>query len=122
MTERDRREEQLRREEEERQRRGAEEPRPTTRASADAGGGTSWPSVVLRWLTALGAGLILSGIIGGSEPHRQSGQRHAAQLPEKRPAELGAIFTVSGLLALLFMFVGGAAGGAWGARTGRRRP
>ncbi len=38
MTEKDRREEQLRREEEERQRRGAEEPRPTTRALADAGG------------------------------------------------------------------------------------
>ena len=38
VTERDRREEQLRREEEERQRRGAEEPRPTTRASADASG------------------------------------------------------------------------------------
>jgi hypothetical protein len=35
---------------------------------------------------------------------------------------LGTILTVSGLLALLFPFIGGAIGGAWGARTGRRRP
>jgi amino acid transporter len=35
---------------------------------------------------------------------------------------LGTILTVSGVLALLFPFIGGAIGGAWGARTGRRRP
>jgi hypothetical protein len=35
---------------------------------------------------------------------------------------LGTILTVSGILALLFPFIGGAIGGAWGARTGRRRP
>ncbi len=33
-----------------------------------------------------------------------------------------ALSAVSGILVLLFPFVGGAIGGAWGARTGRRRP
>ena len=35
---------------------------------------------------------------------------------------LGAILTVSGILALLFPFIGGALGGARGASVGRRRP
>ncbi len=35
---------------------------------------------------------------------------------------LGTILTLSGLLALLFPFVGGALGGARGATVGRRRP
>jgi MFS family permease len=35
---------------------------------------------------------------------------------------LGTILSVSGLLALLFTFIGGALGGARGAATGRRRP
>ena len=34
-------------------------------ASSDADRGTSWLSVILGWLTALGAGLILSGIVSG---------------------------------------------------------
>jgi hypothetical protein len=34
----------------------------------------------------------------------------------------GLILSVSGVLALLFPFVGGAIGGLWGARTGTRRP
>ncbi len=38
------------------------------------------------------------------------------------PQNLGTILTVSGILALLVPFVGGAIGGAWGAKTGRRRP
>lgn len=40
-----------------------EEPRATHRYS-EADRGTSWLSVVFGWLTALGAGLILSGIVG----------------------------------------------------------
>ncbi len=43
-------------------------------------------------------------------------------LPSDAPQNLGTIFTVSGILALLFPFIGGAIGGAWGAKTGRRRP
>ncbi len=35
---------------------------------------------------------------------------------------LGTILTVSGILALLFPFIGGALGGARGASVGRRRP
>ncbi len=35
---------------------------------------------------------------------------------------LGTILTVSGILALLFPFIGGAIGGAWGTDTRRRRP
>jgi hypothetical protein len=35
---------------------------------------------------------------------------------------LGTILSISGILALLVPFVGGAIGGAWGARTGRDRP
>jgi hypothetical protein len=35
---------------------------------------------------------------------------------------LGTILTVSGILALLFPFVGGALGGARGASVGQRRP
>ena len=161
--------------------------------------GTSWVSVILGLLTALGAGLILSGIVGaivgailgtGSATQSaaeggaasligllitlllafliggyaagrmasRSGLKHGllvallyllitivlallgaaigtdlinfagVTLPEvpsgveqEAPQSLGAILTVSGILALLLPFVGGAIGGAWGARTGRRR-
>jgi hypothetical protein len=33
-----------------------------------------------------------------------------------------ALSAISGILILIFPFIGGAIGGAWGARTGRRRP
>jgi hypothetical protein len=162
--------------------------------------GTSWVSVVLGWLAALGAGLILSGIVGavvgailGAGGVRQSateggmsglvgllitlllafliggyaagrmasrsGVKHGllvalvyllvtivlallgaaiganlinlsgVTLPEvpsgvqqQAPQNLGSILTGAGILALLLPFVGGAIGGAWGVRTGRRRP
>ena len=164
--------------------------------------GTSWLSVILGWLTALGAGLILSGIvsgivgaifgsagrqgiteggttaligllitllvafiIGGYAAGRMAarqGLKHGLLVPllaivvtlvlaivggllgvsfidqlsgitlpqsaqqsaqQAAPEQgLGTILTVSGILALLFPFIGGAIGGLWGARTGRRRP
>ena len=159
--------------------------------------GTSWVSVVLGWLAALGAGLILSGIvsgivgaifgttgrqgimeggttalvgllitlllaflIGGYTAGRmasRSGLKHGLLVPllalvvtlvlavvggvlgvsfidqlsgvtlpqgaqQQAPQNLGTILTVSGILALLFPFIGGALGGLWGARTGSRRP
>jgi hypothetical protein len=167
--------------------------------------GTSWLSVVLGWLTALGAGLILSGIvsgivgaifgsagrqgiteggttaligllitlllaflIGGYAAGRMAarqGLKHGLLVPllavvvtlvlaivggllgvsfidqlsgvtlpqgaqnaqqsaqQAAPQQgLGTILTVSGILALLFPFIGGALGGILGARTGRRRP
>jgi len=40
----------------------------------------------------------------------------------KQPQNLGMILSLSGILALLVPFVGGALGGAWGAKTGRARP
>ncbi len=164
--------------------------------------GTSWISVVLGWLAALGASLILSGIvaavvggilaalgvgdgatgggisglvgllltlliaffIGGYAAGRmagRSGLKHGLLVPllalvvtlvlaivggalgasfidqlsgvtlpgpagraaQSVPQQgLGTILTVSGLLALLFPFIGGALGGARGAGVGRRRP
>ena len=161
--------------------------------------GTSWTSVILGLLTALGAGLILSGIVGaivgailgtGSATQSaaeggaasligllitlllafliggyaagrmasRSGVKHGllvallylliaivlvllgaaigtdlinfsgVTMPEvpsgvqqEAPQSLGAILTGAGILALLLPFIGGAIGGAWGARTGRRR-
>jgi hypothetical protein len=167
--------------------------REAERERTEADLGTSWASVVLGWLAALGAGLILSGIvgailgvggpaasatesgvagligllitlllaflIGGYAAGRmtsRSGVKHGLLvallalvvtmvlaivgailgvslignlagvtlpgLPGDAPQNLGTIFTVSGILALLFPFIGGAIGGAWGAGRGRRRP
>ena len=164
--------------------------------------GTSWLSVILGWLTALGAGLILSGIvsgivgaifgtagrqglteggttaligllitllvaflIGGYAAGRMAsrqGLKHGLLVPllalvvtlvlaivggllgvslidqlsgitlpqgaqqsaqQVAPRQgLGTILTVSGILAMLFPFIGGAIGGVLGARTGSRRP
>ena len=43
-------------------------------------------------------------------------------LPQDAPQGLGTILTGAGILALLVPFIGGAIGGLWGARTGKRRP
>jgi hypothetical protein len=164
--------------------------------------GTSWISVVLGWLAALGAALILSAIVGavvggilatlgvgdgatsggisgligllltlliaffvggyvaGRMASRQ-GLKHGLLVPllalivtivlaiiggalgasfidqlsgvtlpgpagravQSVPQQgLGTILSVSGILALLFPFIGGALGGARGASVGRRRP
>jgi hypothetical protein len=159
--------------------------------------GISWVSVVLGWLAALGASLILSSIVAaiagailGTDGARQgateggtagligllitlllafliggyaagrmasrSGLKHGLlvpllalavtivllgigallglsfldnlsgvtlpQVPNDAPQNLGTLLTGAGILALLLPFVGGAIGGAWGARTGRHRP
>jgi hypothetical protein len=155
--------------------------------------GTSWLSVIFGWLTALGAGLILSGIVGATlgaggasssateggtagligllialllafiiggyvagRLASRSGLKHGLlvpvlalavtivlagigallglsfldnlsgvalpNVPNDAPQGLGTILTGAGILALLMPFVGGAIGGALGARTGRRRP
>src|SRR5215218_7348513 len=159
--------------------------------------GTSWLSVIFGWLAALGAGLILSGIVGaivrailrdggpGSSATEggtagligllitlllafiiggyvagrlasRSGLKHGILVPvvalvvtivltgvgtllglsfidnlsgvtlpsspDDAPQNLGTILTGAGILALLAPFVGGAIGGALGAKTGRRRP
>lgn len=170
--------------------------------------GTSWVSVILGWLTALGASLILSGIVGAivggilgtvgigqqgatsggiavlvgvlvtlllafliggyvaGRMASRSGAKHGLLVPllalvvtlvlaivgavvgasfidqltgvtlpgpmqnaadgatqaVKQPQNIGTILSTSGILALLIPFVGGAIGGAWGAKTGRDRP
>ena len=164
--------------------------------------GTSWVSIVLGWLAALGSGLILSGIvsgivgaifgtagrqgiqeggttalvgllitlllaflIGGYAAGRMAarqGLKHGLLVPllalavtlllaivggllgvsfidqlsgitlpqgaqqsaqQAAPQQgLATILSVSGVLALLFPFIGGAIGGLWGARTGSHRP
>jgi hypothetical protein len=167
-----------------------------------AGRGTSWVSVMLGWLAALGAALILSSIVGaisrrplccprGQERHHgrrdsgvigvlltlliafylggyaagrmasRSGVKHgllvallalvvtivlaligaavgasfidqlggvtlpgpAGKAAQNVPQQgLSTILSVSGILALLFPFIGGALGGARGARVGQERP
>jgi hypothetical protein len=53
----------------------------------------------------------------------QGAAQDAAQSVQQRsPQNLGTILTVSGILALLVPFLGGAVGGGWGAKTGSRRP
>jgi len=173
------------------------EKRAVSSSGLGSSGGTSWVSVVLGWLAALGAGLILSGVVSGivgvilgTGSARQSateggtagligllmtlllaftiggyvagrlasrsGLKHGLLvpliavlvtillagigallgvsfidnlsgvtlpgLPQDAPQSLGTIATVAGILALLVPFVGGAIGGAWGAKTGRNRP
>ena len=174
------------------------EDRMADRERREAELGTSWISVILGWLAALGAALILSGIvsvvvggifaalgagggaisglvgllltlliafyIGGYAAGRmasRSGVKHGLLVPllalvitivlaiigsavgasfidqlsgvtlpgpagkaaQSVPQQgLSTILTVSGILALLFPFIGGALGGAKGASTGRRRP
>jgi hypothetical protein len=176
------------------------EEREAERRSAGSERGTSWVSVVLGWLAALGGLLILSGIVSGivgaifgaagrqgiaeggttalvgllltlllafliggyvaGRMAARSGLKHGLLVPllalvvlvvlaivggilgvslvdqlsgltlpqgaqntaeRQAPQGLGTILTVSGILALLFPFVGGAIGGVWGARTGSRR-
>ncbi len=68
---------------------------------------------------------IVGSIVGASLLDNLSGVA-LPQVPggvrQEAPQNLGTILTVSGILALLVPFIGGALGGAWGARTGRRRP
>ncbi|WP_119071110.1 hypothetical protein [Rubrobacter indicoceani] len=175
--------------------------RSGSRRSGSEERGTSWASVILGWLTALGAGLILTGIvsgivggilaavgvgagtaaligllvtlflaflIGGYAAGRmasRSGVKHGLLVPllsfliiillaivgailgasfldqlsgialpqvpqgagqqaqQALPQQgLDTILTVSGILALLVPFLGGALGGAWGAARGKNRP
>jgi hypothetical protein len=77
------------------------------------------------WLYILGAELaallcdrFIDQLSGITLP--QGAQSSAQQAAPQQG--LGTILTVSGILALLFPFIGGALGGIWGAKTGTRRP
>lgn len=68
---------------------------------------------------------IVGGVLGVSFIDQFSGvtlPQGAQSSAQQAPQNLGTILTVSGILALLFPFIGGALGGLWGARTGSRRP
>ena len=69
---------------------------------------------------------IVGGLLGVSFIDQLSGvtlpQGAQQSAQQQAPQGLGTILTVSGILALLFPFVGGAIGGAWGVRTGGHRP
>ena len=80
--------------------------------------------LVLTVLLAIIGGLVgfslIDNLQGVTLPAVPSGVQQQAQ--GEAPQNLGTILTVSGILALLVPFVGGAIGGAWGAKTGRNRP
>jgi hypothetical protein len=74
---------------------------------------------------ALVVTLILAGVgaLLGTSFIESLGGVTLPSLPADAPKQsMGTILTVAGILALLFPFVGGALGGAWGAKTGRKRP
>ena len=109
--------------------------------------GTSWTSVLVGWfvagrmasrsgvkhgllvaLVALVITIVLAIIgaaVGASFLDQLSGitlPGPAEQAAQNAPQQgLGTILSVSGILALLFPFIGGALGGARGAAVGRRR-
>jgi hypothetical protein len=76
--------------------------------------------VVTLVLAIIGGALGVSFIDQLSGVTLPQGAQNTAQ--QQAPQGLGTILTVGGILALLFPFLGGAIGGAWGARTGSRRP
>jgi hypothetical protein len=70
---------------------------------------------------------IIGGALGVSFIDQLSGvtlpQGAQSSVQQAAPQQgLGTILTVSGIMALLFPFIGGAIGGLWGARTGSHRP
>jgi hypothetical protein len=74
---------------------------------------------------ALVVTLILAGIgaLLGTSFIESLGGVTLPSLPADAPRQsMGTILTVAGILALLFPFIAGAIGGAWGAKTGRKRP
>jgi hypothetical protein len=79
-------------------------------------------ALVVTIVLAIAGGLVgVSFIDQLSGVTLPQGAQQSAQQATPRQG-LDTILTVSGILALLFPFIGGAIGGLWGARTGRRRP
>ena len=80
--------------------------------------------LILTILLAIIGGLVgfslIDNLQGVTLPAVPGGVQQQAQ--GEAPQNLGTILTVSGILALLVPFIGGAIGGAWGAKTGQNRP
>ena len=92
----------------------AEEPRAEHRRTDPERLGTSWTSVIFGWLAALGAGLILSGIVGaivGAILGAGGAQQSATE---------GAASSLVGLLItlLLAFLIGGYVAGRMASRSG----
>lgn len=66
--------------------------------------------------------VLLGGAVGYGLADNLSGVTLPGFPEEVSRQGLGTVLTLGSVLALLFPFVGGAVGGSWGARTGRRRP
>ncbi len=79
---------------------------------------------VLSLLVILLLGIIGS-IVGASLLDNLSGvalPQVPGSVQQEAPQNLGTLLTGAGIAALLVPFIGGALGGAWGAKTGRKRP
>ena len=81
-------------------------------------------TVLLALIGAAVGASFMDQLSGVTLPQGMQGTaQDAAQSAQQRsPQNLGTILTVSGILALLVPFIGGAIGGGWGAKTGRGRP
>ena len=77
-------------------------------------------TILLAIIGALVGFSLIDNLQGVTLPAVPSDIQQQAQ--GEAPQNLGSILTVSGILALLVPFIGGALGGAWGAKTGRNRP
>ncbi len=90
---------------------------------ASRSGAKHGPLVALLALVVTIVLALVGGTVGMSFIDNLSGV--TLPVPTSVPSNvqgLGTILTVSGILALLFPFIGGAIGGAWGTDTRRRRP
>ena len=90
---------------------------------ASRSGAKHGPLVALLALVVIIVLALVGGTVGMSVIDNLSGV--TLPVPTSVPSNvqgLGTILTVSGILALLVPFIGGAIGGGWGAKTGRDRP
>ena len=78
--------------------------------------------VVTLVLAIVGGALGVSFIDQLSGITLPQGAQSSAQQAAPSTQGLGTILSISGILALVFPFIGGALGGLWGAKTGSRRP
>jgi uncharacterized protein YacL len=79
-------------------------------------------TLVLAIVGAVVGASFIDQLTGVTLPGPMQDAAQGATQAVKQPQNLGTILSVSGILALLIPFVGGAIGGAWGAKTGRERP
>jgi len=79
-------------------------------------------TLVLAIVGAVLGASFIDQLTGVTLPGPMQNAAKSATQGIEQPQNLGTILSVSGVLALLFPFIGGAIGGLWGARTGSHRP